>query len=160
MTFNPPWLPWARWASVKGPLLKSGPKIPWVKKPWGEIILRSNGVFVALQLGPRGPPCRVPFALLAHWHELFLRPVMDSLTILVSWIFPKSFRKGAGFLGHYFLYRMLQPQKNMDWFTTSWEVIGISLVYDVYHGKSLVTPNRNPTYNRHYLVDILVLTIG
>ena len=29
-----------------------------------------------------------------------------------------------------------------------------------FHGKSLLTPNRNPTYNRHYLVDILVLTIG
>ena len=29
-----------------------------------------------------------------------------------------------------------------------------------YHGKSLLTPNRNPTYNMHYFVDILVITIG
>ncbi len=29
-----------------------------------------------------------------------------------------------------------------------------------FHGKSLLTPNRNPTHNGHYLVDILVLTIG
>ena len=28
------------------------------------------------------------------------------------------------------------------------------------HGQSLLTPNRNPTYNRHYFVDILVLTMG
>ena len=34
------------------------------------------------------------------------------------------------------------------------------LILLVIHGKSLLTPNRNPTYNRHYLVDILVLTIG
>ena len=30
----------------------------------------------------------------------------------------------------------------------------------IIHGKTLLTPNRNPTYNRHYFVDILVLTIG
>ena len=28
------------------------------------------------------------------------------------------------------------------------------------HGNSLLTPNRNPTYNMHYFVDILVLIIG
>ena len=28
------------------------------------------------------------------------------------------------------------------------------------HGQSLLTPNRNPTYNRHYFVDIFVLTMG
>ena len=28
------------------------------------------------------------------------------------------------------------------------------------HGKNILTPNRNPTYNMHYFVDILVLTIG
>ena len=28
------------------------------------------------------------------------------------------------------------------------------------HGKSLLTPNRNPTYNMHFFFDILVLTIG
>ena len=26
--------------------------------------------------------------------------------------------------------------------------------------KSPITPNRNPTYNMHYFVDILVITIG
>ena len=26
--------------------------------------------------------------------------------------------------------------------------------------KPLLTPNRNPAYNRHYIVDILMLTIG
>ena len=30
----------------------------------------------------------------------------------------------------------------------------------LFRGKSLLTPNRNPTHNRHYLVGIFVLTIG
>ena len=30
----------------------------------------------------------------------------------------------------------------------------------MFHEKNLLTPNRNPNYNVHYLVDILVLTIG
>ena len=30
----------------------------------------------------------------------------------------------------------------------------------MFHEKNLLTPNRNPNYNLHYLVDILVLTIG
>ena len=28
------------------------------------------------------------------------------------------------------------------------------------HGKTLLIPNHNPTYNGHYFVDIVVLTIG
>ena len=35
----------------------------------------------------------------------------------------------------------------------------IEIIHDS-HGQSLLTPNRNPTYNRHYFVDILVLTMG
>ena len=40
-----------------------------------------------------------------------------------------------------------------------WNVC-LRILWWVIHGKSLLTPNRNPTHNRHYLVDILVLTIG
>ena len=45
-------------------------------------------------------------------------------------------------------------------YTSQFRFCRIEMYFYDFHGKSLLTPNRNRTYNMHYFVDIPVWTIG
>jgi len=53
--------------------------------------------------------------------------------------------------------RPAQQSSLSEWIHAVFLNLGHSNVLN--HGKTLLRPNRNPTYSRHYFVDILVLTI-